>query len=418
MIDMTREESGKTKSELFKRVKFWAIVALSLLLIPVILFKCIETLDATNVMVITYPNGTMKTGVTPGFYAQWFGSVTKYPLRSQYSFSSQKDEGAPRDESLYIRFNDGGTAHVSGVVSWEMPTDEVHLINIHRKFGNLHSIDQQIIRPTLNAATFSSGTLLSSTESAAEKRSSMLEFMQDQAKDGVYSTRTISVKMPDPITGIDKTVNVAEIVLRDGMPLRKEESATKIFGINLLPMTISAINYEGDVEHQIIERQKAIQGVQIAQANSLKAEQDAITAEKQGQALAAKAKWDQEAIKAQKVTEAQQWLEIATLKAREAEQYKAKQILEGQGNAEKKRLEMAANGALDQKLEAYVKIQGYYAEAMGKYTGAWVPQIVTGSSAGQAGSGAQQMIDLLSIKAAKDLGISMTIEGADKTVNK
>lgn len=87
--------------------------------------------------------------------------------------------------------------------------------------------------------------------------------------------------------------------------------------------------------------------------------------------------------------------------------------------AAKKRLEMAANGALDQKLEAYVAIQKAYAEAISNYQGAWVPQIVTGNGGNSAaGSGAQQMIDLLSIKTAKDLGIDMSIAGADKTVTK
>ena len=30
------------------------------------------------------PNGTLLAAVDPGWYTQWFGSVTKYPLRSQY----------------------------------------------------------------------------------------------------------------------------------------------------------------------------------------------------------------------------------------------------------------------------------------------------------------------------------------------
>jgi hypothetical protein len=386
---------------------------------PWLISNSVEMLDSTEIMVIQYPNGTLLAAVEPGWYGQWFGSVTKYPLRSQFSFSSAIDQGAARDESLKLRFNDGGHANVSGVVSWEMPVDHDHLIMIHRKFGNIKSVEQQIIRPTLESAAYTSGPLMSSTESAAEKRNLLLQYMQDQAKNGTYQTRTVSLKVPDPLTGVEKTVNAAEIVMVGGIPVREQESSTKVFSINLLPMTINQIKYDDAIESQITQRQVSIQGVQIAQANALKAEQDAITAEKLGQAEAAKAKWAQEAIKAQKITEAQQFLEVATLEAKQAEQYKNKQILEGQGNAEKKRLEMQANGALDQKLEAYVSIQKAYAEAIGSYKGAWVPQIVTGGAAGGlAGSGAQQMIDLLSIKAAKDLGINMSIEGAAQTSGK
>jgi len=385
---------------------------------PWLVSNSVEMLDSTEIMVIQYPNGTLLAAVEPGWYGQWFGSVTKYPLRSQFSFSSALDQGAPKNESLKLRFNDGGHANVSGVVSWEMPVDHDHLIMIHRKFGNTKSVEQQIIRPTLESAAYTSGPLMSSTESAAEKRNLLLQYMQDQAKNGTYQTRTVTLKVPDPLTGVEKTVNAAEIVMAAGIPVREQESATKVFGINLLPMTINQIKYDDAIESQITQRQVSIQGVQIAQANALKAEQDAITAEKLGQAEAAKAKWTQEAIKAQKITEAQQFLEVATLEAKQAEQYKNKQILEGQGNAEKKRLEMQANGALDQKLDAYVSIQKAYAQAIGAYKGAWVPQIVTGGVGSAAGSGAQQMIDLLSVKAAKDLGINMSIEGAAQTTGK
>lgn len=383
-----------------------------------LLSNCVEMLDSTDIMVIQYPNGKLVAAVEPGWYMQWFGSVTKYPLRSQFSFSAALDQGEARNESLKLRFNDGGHANVSGVVSWEMPVDHENLIRLHRKFGNIKSVEQQIIRPTLESAAYTSGPLMSSTESAAEKRNLLLQYMQDQAKNGTYQTRTVSLKVPDPLTGIEKTVNAAEIVLQGGIPVREQDSAAKVFGINLLPMTINQIKYDDAIEAQITQRQVSIQAVQIAQANALKAEQDAITAEKLGQAEAAKAKWAQEAIKAQKITEAQQFLEVATLEAKQAEQYKAKQILEGQGNAEKKRLEMEANGALDQKLEAYVAVQKAYADAIGQYQGAWVPQIVTGGAGGQAASGAQQLIDLLSVKTARDLGLDMSIVGVAKTSGK
>jgi hypothetical protein len=418
MMADIQDALNKTGALLPSKGKVMASIA-AVVLTPLIVINSIEMLDSKEVMVIQYINGTLVAAVEPGVYAQFFGSVTKYPLRSQFSFSAASDQGEPTDESITLRFNDGGHAKISGVVSWEMPIDHDHLIMAHRKFGSSRSIEQQIVRPTLESAAYTSGPLMSSTESAAEKRNMLLQYMQDQAKNGPYETRTISIKAPDPLTGVEKTTNVAEIVMLNGIPVREQESATKVFGINLLPMTINKIKYDDAIESQITQRQVSIQGVQIAQANALKAEQDAITAEKTGQAEAAKAKWTQEAIKAQKITEAQQFLEVATLEAKQAEQYKNKQILEGQGNAERKKLEMEANGALDQKLEAYVATQQAYAEAIGTYKGNWVPQVVTGGGVGgQAGSGAQQMIDLLSIKAAKDLGIDMSIQGVSQTSGK
>ena len=242
--------------------------------------------------------------------------------------------------------------------------------------------------------------------------------MQDQAKNGTYMTRTVAVKITDPISGVEKTANAAEIITEGGKPVREQDSAITRFGINLLPISINQVKYDKEIETQIQNRQKAIQDVQIAQANALKAEQEAITAAKQGEALAAKAKWEQEVIKAQKVTEAQQKLEVAQLEAQAAEQYKRKQILEGEGEAQKKQLIMNADGALDKKLDAYVEIQKAYASAIENYKGNWVPSYVAGGTSLPAGSGAQQMIDLLSIKAAKDLGLDMGITGAGNTARR
>lgn len=392
---------------------WWGLgAAIGVLFVGILsLSNLVETLDSTEEMVIQYPTGTLVAVTNPGWTMQWFGKVTKYPLRSQFSFSAATDQGTLADESVTVRFNDGGHAKISGVVSWEMPTDTENLIKVHRKFGSPHAIEQQIIRPTIESAAYTSGPLMSSTESAAEKRNLLLQYMQDQAKNGAYQTRTVTIKIPDPITGVEKTVNSAEIVMENGKAIREQESSVNIYGINLLPMTINQIKYDEAIETQIRNRQISIQGVQIAQANALKAEQDAITAAKTGEANAATEKWKQEAIKAQKVTEAQQELEVATLKAKKAEQLKQEQILIGQGNAERKRLEMAANGALDAKLDAYVQIQKAYAEAISSYKGAWVPTYVSGGSGNAvAGSGASQLIEMLSAKTAKELTLDLTVQ--------
>lgn len=179
--------------------------------------------------------------------------------------------------------------------------------------------------------------------------------------------------------------------------------------------------YDDIVEKQIAERQKATTQVQIAQANAKRAEQDAITIAKQGEATAAKAKWDQETIKAKVVTEAQQKLEVATLGAKEAEQFKREQILRGEGEAARKQAVMNADGALEKKLETYVEVQKVWAEAWSKYPGAMVPGVVMGSSgaSGQNSMGnAQGFVDLMTLKAAKDLSVDMGIAGKAATAVK
>jgi hypothetical protein len=368
------------------------------------LFNCVEWLDAKHVMVIQYPNGTMKTATEPGPFAQWFGTVTKYNRRDQYDF------GTKEHPPLRIRFNDGGSAEIYGSISFEMPTSHEALVTIQKEFSGEEAVEQQIVSQAVKAAAYAAGPLMSSTESSGERRNDLLTIINDQAMNGIYSTMTRSEKQKDPVTGQEKTVAVV-LVNKDekGMVVRAQGSLAGKYHINLLPLTVTNIKYDAVVEKQITERQNAITQVQIALANAKKAEQDALTIAKQGEAMAAKAKWDQETIKAQAVTQAEQKRDVARLDKDAAEFYKQKLILEGQGESEKRRLVMTADGALEQKLKAYVEVNSWYADAIKNYGGNWVPTTVMGASAGGT-NGAAALIDLFTAKTARDLQLDMSIK--------
>ena len=112
---------------------------------------------------------------------------------------------------------------------------------------------------------------------------------------------------------------------------------------------------------------------------------------------------------AKEIAEAEKQLQVATLAAKTAEQFKKEQILIGEGEGARKRLVMEANGALDAKLEAYVTVSKSYADAIGKYQGAWVPSVVMGNGGGQAGNGAQALVEMLTAKTARELGVDMAV---------
>jgi hypothetical protein len=261
---------------------------------------------------------------------------------------------------------------------------------------------------------------MSSTESSGERRSELVQYINDQAENGVYVTRVIEKTVIDVVTGTKKEVPATEIVRDEkGQPRRQQGSILGQFHIALMPLSISELPYDKIVEDQIKQRQFATTQVQIAQANSLKAEQDAKTIEAQGRATAADAKWKQEALKAKAVTEAQQELEVAELHAKQAEQYKRQQILMGEGDAQRKQLVMNANGALDQKLETYRDVNIAYAEAIkAAQPGAWTPAVVMGSSAGGGATNVAALVDLLTAKSAREIGIDMSVAGRAATAKK
>ncbi len=252
---------------------------------------------------------------------------------------------------------------------------------------------------------------MSSKESYAERRNDLIRFIEDQINNGIYQTRTETVKEKDPLSGSDRTVNYVRLVEAEGVIQRQEESPLKVFGVRTFNLSINSVTYDDTVDKQIAAQQKAMMDVQTAMANAKKAEQDAITAEKNGQAQAAEAKWKQEVIKATMVTEAQQKLEVARLDAEAAAQEKRKQILLGEGEAERRKLVMAADNALDARLAAYVRVNELYAQALKEMKMPLVPTVVSGGGGNGNATSVQTLIDLFTVKTAREIGIQATPGG-------
>lgn len=404
-------------NSIVRLVTSWGAIGIAVVALLFSTAFLFENLDSSQIMVIQDPvDGDLHVHTQPGIKWQGFGKVTKYQRRSEIAFTQPESDGAV-DTSKRIRFNDGGHASLAGTIQWEMPLDDESIIKLHRAFGNQTSVEKSAVEKMADLAIYLSGPLMSSTESSGERRGELTNFINDQAIFGPYKTITKNVKQPDPITGEEKTVSVVEIAKdANGAIMRQQSSTVTDFNITLLPISIKEIRYDSVVEGQIAARQKATTEVQIALANARKAEQEAITTAKQGEANAAKAKWEQETIKAKAVTEAEQKLAVATLAAKAAEQTKREQILLGEGEAERKRLVMNADGALDPKLKAFIEVNKFYADAIAKSSSNWVPTVVMGGGAsGTAGNGAANLVDMLTAKTARDLGLDMSLSGREKT---
>lgn len=376
---------------------------LAAILLPSNLF---EHLDAQSTMVIQHLSGRLVVHTDPGFHWQGFGKVTTYQKRQNFTFEKEGDD---KDvDPIKIRFNEGGHALISGTISWEPPNDAAKIIALHAKYGSQQALERALVQPVVEKAIYMTGPLMSSKESSSSRRNELISFVEDQVQNGVFRTQVFQEKVTDPITGEPKTIDVVKLVTdSSGRTARAETSPLTEFGVRVWNFSPRSVEYDAVVEAQIQEQQKAMGQVQTAIANALKAEQDAKTAAKNGEAKAAEAKWAQEAIKAQKVTEAEQILAVATINRQVAEQDKQAQILQGQGEAERKRLIMSADGALEKKLQAWVEAQKAWADAFSKYQGAVVPSVVT---AGQGGSGnaAVNFMDIIGVKAAKDLALDAT----------
>ena len=130
-------------------------------------------------------------------------------------------------------------------------------------------------------------------------------------------------------------------------------------------------------------------------AQSAAAQQNAIKAEEEGKAAAAKAKWEQEKTKAVEVTKAEQEREVSRLAAEEAAFDKKKIIAEGQAEAEAARLKVAAGLSPAERAEWDYKTKVGVAEALSKTK--WPTVVMSGNS------GQNTAMDVIALKQMTDL---------------
>lgn len=361
-------------------------------------FNLWEMLDSDKIMVIQSPfKGTLNWHTNAGIKWQGIGKVSKYQKRDIYEFE------------IPVRFNDGGHGTIVGSIQYDMPIDAENLTELHTKFGSQKAVESALIQTVTNKAIYMTGPLMSSKESYAERRNYLIRYVEDQIENGVYRTVSREQKVIDQMTGQEKTATVVEIVLKDGIPERQENAVLQEFGIRTFNFSILKLPYDDAVEGQIKAQQQLAMDVQTSIAEAKKAEQRAITVAKNGEAEAMKAKWEQEVVKAKAVTLAEQSKEVAKLERDASEFTKQKNILDGEGEAAKKRLVMQADGALTQKLEAWVQAQQYYAAALQNFKGNLVPSVIMGESG--KGSSSMDLINLLTAKTAKDLALDMEMKG-------
>ena len=372
------------------------VIAVAMMIALILSMNMFENLSADKIMVIQNPlTGKLSWYTTPGVKPQFFGKVTKYVKLETYEFQ------------IPVRFNDGGHGSIVGSVNYELPLGEELLTSLHVKYGSQSAIQKDLIQVVTNKCVYMTGPLMSSKESYAEKRTSLIFYIEDQIKNGVYKTSQKEVKMRDALTGSEKTVTVAEIVQdNSGNALRQEEAVLTSYGIKTSNFAVTNLPYDEAVESQIKQQQSINMAVQTAMAKAKEAEQNAITVSKEGEASAMKAKWEQEVIKAKAVTLAEQGLEVSTLERKSAEQKKQRDILEGEGEATKRRLIMGADGALQIKVDAWLEAQKIWAAAVSKQK--WVPEIQMGGSS--KSSSASDMVDLLTIKTAKELSLNLNMQ--------
>ena len=359
-----------------------------------------EDVKNEQIVVNQYPfSGKMSYWTEPGFKWQWFGSTTKYYKTQQFWFGGKDVEGNSHGTPIKVIFNDASVGYIYGSLRVVLPTDVEHLKLIQTAYNGMDRLMNDLVAQNVVKVIYASGPLMSAFESYAEKKNDMVAYITDQLTYGVYKTTVREEDTIDSFTGESKKVKVASLVADENAPngyVRSEKSPFTSYGVIIDQVSITEITYDDKVNQQIQTQQQANMSIQTKKAEALAAQQDAIKAEAEGKAAAAKAKWEQEKVKATEVTKAEQEREVARLAAEKAEFDKKRIVAEGEAEAAANRAKVAAGLTPQERAEWEYKTKVGVAEALSKTK--WPTIVMSGNQGG--GSNA---MDVIALKQMTDL---------------
>jgi hypothetical protein len=193
-----------------------------------------------------------------------------------------------------------------------------------------------------------------------------------------------------------------------------------VCGMTLENFEIKIFEYSEKVKQQIATQQEALMDVATARAKSKKAEQEKIRAKAEGEQKVMTAKYVKEQEKVKAVVKAQQDKEVAELHAEKQKNVaeldskaaafeKKANILRGEGEGARKRAVLSADGALQQKLNAWVEAQKFWADA---YSQRKVPSMYFAGGGKDGGPDKQSlnMETMMSVWLAKSINLDMTVK--------
>jgi len=402
-----------------------------LIVLLIIAFNAVGVNDLGYRTVVEWPTGQTFVKFNKGIYIQAFGKATSYPdvIVLDHDRTASDTTAMIDQAGIGVRYQLGGEGAIFGKERFKLPssTQEDIMLTLHKDFHSPEGLAQDLILSTTEEAMNLTAGLMSSEEAYATKRNIFTVMARDQIENGTYLTEVITVTTTDEITGKSIDTEVPRIKLDKDNKKMHSPSDLALYGVTLVGMQLSNPGFEPKTKDQIADKRAINMDIITSKANAEKAKQATITAEENGKANVMTAQYLEEVEKVKQVVIAERAKEVAVIKASqlvdvakqaqlEAIQFKLKaieikqaNILEGEGLAEKKRLIMEADGALQQKIDAWERttIAGY------KYLGnqKWVSEITFGANAeGQTGDAMTQFMSLLSTKAAKDLSLDMTIK--------
>jgi len=400
---------GKVKNKLSNMLKskfILGILFLFIILSSIVWDIFVKEIDAGYFGITQHRiTGDLNARVNPGKFWGPLLKVHKYRISDTFWFSKFDFEGGRSDQSVLVRYVDGGTAKISGNVRWELPSNPESLVQLHLRYRSQTNFTKSTLREVVNEAVNISAQLMSSTESYTTKKAEYMERIQDQVNEGVYILEAITVS--DSISeGQTKRKNIIK-TNPDGSFVRKP-NPLKEYNVKLSLLVVHEADYEEGILNQIRNRRTRLMQRVISQSEANLAVQENLTLVAQGEAQLVRRQFSQEVINITEIVGAEKNAEVQQIQAdarrqvaeiqRKISEIKGRtELLHGDGESYVKKRLQAADSNLEIRLQAYE--EGHRIRALAFGTGKRPVSAIMMSSAAGGGN----IMELLGIDAAKKL---------------
>lgn len=388
--------------------------------------------------------GTESVATDIGYHWKGFGRATAWKQAQTIQFvAGDKIEGddisgAVQDYRIVFLGNVDGVVEAS--TRFRLPQGD-QFLKIAQEYRTPENFQATALTPAIKETLQATASLMSADDYFAGARSEFGNEFENQLRQGIYVTKRKEVERKVVrsrnegnalLTGAgeDEGSNRVEFVTekvvdKDGKPVRKVQQFVTM-GVDVVEARITNVDPNPQYKQRMQKVQQALAELAIARQDRLKEEEQKLLVTARGEKEVEQKRQETLRDQIEQTTKAQTDKKLAIISA-EREKESAEiarltsiELLEkakidaqatktlADAEAYAKEAVIKADGALDKKLAAYVEVQKAFAEAFSK---APVPSV---NMAGNGGTGrggeAQDFLSLLTVKAAKDLQLDMSVK--------
>lgn len=349
--------------------------------------------------------GEMSVHSDPGTYWQGFGVVDTYQMTDDYYFftADKKDQVEPvahvDNSAIEVTFNNESRGWVSGQLKFRLPADQKNQLKIDREFHSNEGV-KRLIQTYITEVLTQTAPLMSAEEAYSTRRSEFNEIAERQLRQGIYHKTTKRIQVQGEHAGEESfdessTKRVVELTLdKDGQPIITKTSPLRDFGIEVINFTVLKTKFDQRTEELIAEKKETEMKQVLSEADTRKAQQDAIKAEAEGRARVAIAEAEALVLKKTAVIEAQRQYEVAQYDRKKAEEQAKAELVRREADAKANKLLVMAGLTPRERAEFDMKTAIGVAEQLSKVQ---LPQLMTFGGGNQGPTDPFQAVGLESL---------------------